>query len=77
MPQQPGLSQLNLVVRDMDATLGLPPPRPQRRSRSRRFPRRTHLPSGMLLDWDCAEFFFQWNTDGTGRPEAAPCSASG
>lgn len=67
MPQQPGLNQPNLVVWDMDATLGF------YRSLGLdieadpgAFHAAAHLPSGMLIEWDRAEFFSQWNTDGTG-----------
>lgn len=63
MPQQPVLSQLNLVVRDMDATLGF----------YRRlglnvdvdqgdFHAAAHLPNGMLIEWDSTEFVRQWDT---------------
>jgi len=63
MPQQPVLSQLNLVVRDMDATLGF----------YRRlglnidvdpgdFHSSAHLPNDVLIEWDSTEFVPQWDT---------------
>ncbi len=67
MPQQAGLNQLNLVVRDMDATLGF-----YRRlgldveADPGAFHAAAHLPSGMLIEWDRAEFFSQWNTGWNG-----------
>lgn len=63
MPQQPMLSQLNLVVRDMDATLGFY----RRLGLSVEvdpgdFHAAAHLPNGVIIEWDSIEFVPQWDT---------------
>jgi len=66
-PPQPVLGQLNLVVRDMDATLSF-----YRRlgldiqADPGAFHASAHLPGGMLVEWDTAEFLSQWDTGWTG-----------
>ncbi len=78
MSDQPVLSQLNLVARDMDSTL----------ASYRRLgleieaePGASHaaasLPGGMLIEWDSTEFFSQWDTGWVGRQGLARFSGSG
>jgi len=65
---EPILNQLNLVVRDMDATiafyrrLGLPV---QAQPDSEHVA--LNLPNGLLVEWDSAEFVPQWDSGWTGR----------
>jgi len=63
MPQQPMLSQLNLVVSDMDATLGFY----RRLGLSVEvdpgdFHAAAHFPNGVIIEWDSTEFVPQWDT---------------
>lgn len=63
MSDQPVLSQLNLVARDMDSTLtfyrrlGL-----EIEAEPGAFHAAANLPGGMLIEWDSTEFFSQWDT---------------
>jgi len=78
MPQQPGLNQLNLVVRDMDATLGF-----YRRlgldveADPGAFHAAATFRAGCSSSGTAPSSSPNGTPDGTGRPEAAPCSASG
>jgi catechol 2,3-dioxygenase-like lactoylglutathione lyase family enzyme len=67
MVHQPVLSQLNLVVRDMQATvafyrrLGLPIEADAAAPHAA-----AHLPDGLLIEWDSTEFVTQWDTGSAG-----------
>jgi hypothetical protein len=65
MPQQPVLGQLNLVVQDMDTTLGFYPASAST-SKPTQAPSTPPPSYGMLIEWDHADFFSQWNTSWNG-----------